>query len=94
MAAELRKLADPEPPNAKLIKRLEELLEQLLEQAQSGEVQAIVAAVVHRRNATTVWRAGRAHIATLVWALDRAKLRLMGFVEDIDIDLELGGTDR
>ncbi len=85
---ELRQL-QPEPPNERVIKRLEELFEQ----ARKGDAQAFCAAVVHRRGACSVWRAGRTYVAPVVWALERAKLRLMGFVEDCDIELDLSGTD-
>lgn len=85
----------PSPqPNERVIKSLEELLRR----AKSGELRAFVAALTLSENAdgtgsnsSGVARAGNAPTANLVWGLERAKLRLMGFVEDCDIDLELAG---
>ncbi len=90
---ELR-LLPPPAPNERVVKELE----RLLEKAKLGELQAFVAALLLAETkdgrgggCSGVARAGRGRIATLVWGLERAKLRLMGFVEDVDIDLDLGG---
>jgi hypothetical protein len=83
----------PKPaPDERVIRSLEHMLDK----ARSGELRAFVAAAIvddfdGSGPATTGWRAGRAPIAPFVLALERCKLRLIGFVEDIDLDLELGG---
>lgn len=81
-------------PDARVILKLEELLTM----AKAGEIRAFVcaSAIVNadgRGIGTSVARAGRADSCKMVVALERAKLRLIGFVEDIDIDLELAGTN-
>lgn len=81
-------------PNKRVILKLEELLAM----AKTGEIRAFVCAMAlvgndGRGTATGVSRAGRADLAPLVVALERSKLRLLGFVEDYDIDLELAGTN-
>lgn len=83
----------PPAPNERVIQRLENALEL----ARKGQLRGfILAGSVDDPGvpgSTVVMRAGTAPIAPLVVALERAKLRLIGFVEDIDIDLELAGTD-
>lgn len=81
-------------PNGRVILKLEELLAM----AKTGELRAFVcaSAIVNsdgRGIGTGVSRAGIADSCKLIVALERAKLRLIGFVEDVDIDLELAGTN-
>lgn len=81
-------------PNERVIAKLEELLAM----AKTGEIRAFVCASAIVNNdgrgiGTGVSRAGRADSCKMIAALERAKLRLLGFVEDIDIDLELSGTN-
>jgi hypothetical protein len=88
------KVLPPPAPNERVVQELE----RLLEKAKAGELRAFVAALSLAETkdgrggeCSGVSRAGRARVAGLVWGLERAKLRLMGFVEDVDIDLDLGG---
>lgn len=88
------KLVPVNEPDERVILKLEELLAM----AKTGEIRAFVCAYAAvnedgRGIGTSVARAGRADSCKLIVALERAKLRLIGFVEDIDIDLELGGTN-
>lgn len=82
----------PPQPNQRVVRRLEELLTW----ARDGRLRAFVLAGVvdepGEPNSTIVVRAGIVPIAPIVVALERAKLRTIGFVEDHDIDLDLGGN--
>ncbi len=85
-------LLDTKPaPRADVISKLEEALEL----AKSGELQGfILAGVLHEPAdpaCTLVMRAGSGPIAPSVVALERAKLRLMGFIEDVDIGRQQAG---
>ena len=92
--------ANKEPEIPKCEKRYGALavheLEQLLEKAKSGELRAFGCAMVlngtYQGSATGFTSAGQGpHTATLVMAMERGKIRMMGFVEDIDIGMSLGG---
>lgn len=85
--SELRALVAP--PSENLVKALEKMLED----AKSGQLQAFAGALIYRGGGVTGWRAGRARIGSVLFGLERAKLRLMGFVEDVDIELDLGGME-
>lgn len=67
-------------------------LEDLLAQAKSGRLRGFVFAGHYDAhltpNCTLVRRAGERNVGVLVAAIERVKLRLLGFVEDIDLGLE------
>lgn len=81
----LKRLDIRQKPDLDVVKTVEELLEM----AKSGELRALACAVVldcpGSPDSTALFRAGVAAMAPMVLALERAKLRLIGFVEDIDI---------
>lgn len=75
-------------------------VEQILARAKSGELRAFCCAMVldgssfgSASGVAMVATAGRGQhtTASLVLAMERAKLRMLGFVEDVDIGLSLGG---
>lgn len=84
-APKLRSLDLAPEPNAEVVARLEECLER----AKSGQLRGFVLAGVHddpgQPGGSIVVRAGKRDLGIQVVALERAKLRLLGFVEDIDL---------
>ncbi len=79
--------ASPKPDEA-VIRELKDLLVQ----AESGHLRGFAFAGNFRAagdpECTLVRKAGTVNVGALVVALERIKLRLIGFVEDIDLDLE------
>jgi hypothetical protein len=84
-------LAPSPAPNADVVEQLEELLRR----AKFGQLRAFVLAGVHDDpgvpGCSVVIRAGKQDLGVQVVALERAKLRLLGFVEDIDLGWETSG---
>lgn len=72
------------------------VLEGILERAKTGELRAFYCAMVldgdRLGSATGGATAGSGYTYTpqLIMAMERAKLRMLGFVEDVDIGISLG----
>lgn len=84
----VRRLDDSRKPDPRVVAELEDILEQ----AKRGNVRGFALAA-HWQGpgepySTLVRKAGTVNTGALVVALERIKLRLIGFVEDIDVDLE------
>lgn len=72
------RLVNPAPVRADLV----EALEWLLAAAKKGEVVGVCAALVHMDGSCSGIKTGTLRIAQMLWALERIRLRLMGFVEE------------
>jgi hypothetical protein len=89
--SDIKQLPHPAPDEAVIVR-----IEKMLAEAKDGSLRAFVAATVHhtpgfKEGGVAHFSAGKTSVGHLVWALERAKLKLMGFVEDIDIGLDSTG---